>query len=188
MACQSVYSSHIFLHSGKNWWLLFIAYWFRTKSELWPFRISCPEFPYKHQLPLILLLFTLSVMSDSLDPTDYSLPGSVVHGILQAKILEWAAISFPRGSSRPRDRTHVSFISCIGRRVLCHWATCSHLAPSYSHRAEAALCLGQCTWVMGISIPEPGTHYQSRSYLTYMTAIPYHSASAGLPAVFLDHL
>ena len=65
-------------------------------------------------------VFTLSVMSDSLDPTDYSLPGSVVHGILQAQILEWAAISFPRGSSRPRDRTHVSFISCIGRRVLCH--------------------------------------------------------------------
>ena len=37
------------------------------------------------------------------NPTDYSLPGSSVHGILQARILEWVVISFSRGSSRPRD-------------------------------------------------------------------------------------
>ena len=44
------------------------------------------------------------------DPVDYSLPGSSVHGILQARILEWVAISFSRGSSRPRNRTQVSRI------------------------------------------------------------------------------
>ena len=38
---------------------------------------------------------------------------SSVHGILQARILEWVAISYFRGSSRPRDRTHISFSSCI---------------------------------------------------------------------------
>ena len=37
------------------------------------------------------------------DPMDYSLPGSSVHGILQARILEWVAIPFSRGSSQPRD-------------------------------------------------------------------------------------
>ena len=37
------------------------------------------------------------------DPRDCSLPGSYVHGIFQARILEWVAISFSRGSSRPRD-------------------------------------------------------------------------------------
>ena len=42
------------------------------------------------------------------DPMDCSLPGSSVHGILQARILEWVAISFSRGSSRPRDQTQVS--------------------------------------------------------------------------------
>ena len=42
------------------------------------------------------------------DPMDCSPPGSSVHGILQARILEWVAISFSRGSSRPRDRTHIS--------------------------------------------------------------------------------
>ena len=42
------------------------------------------------------------------DPMDSSLPGSSLHGILQARVLEWVAISFSRGSSRPRDRTWVS--------------------------------------------------------------------------------
>ena len=45
---------------------------------------------------------------------DCSPPGSSIHGILQARILEWVAISFSRGPSRPRDRTQVSFIA--GRR------------------------------------------------------------------------
>ena len=52
------------------------------------------------------------------DPVDYSLPGSSVHGILQARILEWVTISFSRGSSRPRDLTYITYVSCIGRQVL----------------------------------------------------------------------
>ena len=51
------------------------------------------------------------------DPMDCSPPGSSVHGILQARILEWVAISSSRGSSWPRDQTHVSGISCTGRQV-----------------------------------------------------------------------
>ena len=49
---------------------------------------------------------------------DCSPPGSSVHGISQARILEWVAISFSRGSSRPRDWAHVSSSPCIGRRIL----------------------------------------------------------------------
>ena len=49
------------------------------------------------------------------DLKDYSLPGSSVHGISQARMLEWIAISFSRGSSRPRDQIHVSCISCVNR-------------------------------------------------------------------------
>ena len=45
------------------------------------------------------------------DPMDCSLSGSSVHGILQARILEWVAISFSRESSQPRDRTRVSCIA-----------------------------------------------------------------------------
>ena len=49
------------------------------------------------------------------DPMDCSPPGSSVHGILQARILEWVAMPASRGSSWPRDCTHISCISCIGR-------------------------------------------------------------------------
>ena len=55
-----------------------------------------------------------------LQPLGYSLPGSSVHCVSQARILERVAVSFSRGSSPPRDGTHVS---CIGRRILHHWAT-----------------------------------------------------------------
>ena len=50
-------------------------------------------------------------MSNSCDPVDWSTPGSSVHGIFQARILEWIAISFSRGSSRPRNQTQVSCIA-----------------------------------------------------------------------------
>ena len=55
------------------------------------------------------------------DPIDCNPPGSSVHGILQARILEWVAISYSRGSSRPRDRTQISYVSCIGSQVLYHY-------------------------------------------------------------------
>ena len=55
-----------------------------------------------------------------LPPSDHSPPGSSVHRILQAQILEWVAMPSSRGSSHPRDRTHVSSVSCIGRRILYH--------------------------------------------------------------------
>ena len=47
--------------------------------------------------------------------TIYRSPDFSVHGIFQARILEWVAISFTRGSSLPRDQTHVS---CTGRQIL----------------------------------------------------------------------
>ena len=54
------------------------------------------------------------------DPMDRSPSGSSVHGILQARILEWVAISFSRGSSQPRDR---AWVSCIAGRRFILWAT-----------------------------------------------------------------
>ena len=50
------------------------------------------------------------------DPMDYSPPDFSVQGILQARILEWGAIPFSRGYSRPRDQTHVSCVSGIAGR------------------------------------------------------------------------
>ena len=60
------------------------------------------------------------------DPMDYSPPGSSVHEISQERTLEWAVIFSSGGSSWPRNRTHlscVSCITCIGRWTLYHWAT-----------------------------------------------------------------
>ena len=54
------------------------------------------------------------------DPIDYSLPGSSVPGILQARILEWVAIPSSRASSRSGDQIWISYVSCVGRQVLYH--------------------------------------------------------------------
>ena len=61
-----------------------------------------------------------SVVSNCCDAMDCSLSGSSAHGILQARVLEWVAISHSGGSSRPRAWTCVSR---IGRRILCRWVT-----------------------------------------------------------------
>ena len=59
---------------------------------------------------------------------DCSPSGSSVHGILPTRIPEWVAISFPRGSSRPKDRDQVS---CIANRFFINGAT--REAPFYTH-------------------------------------------------------
>ena len=53
------------------------------------------------------------------DAMDCVLPGSSLHGILQARILAWVIIPFSRESSTPRDQNHVS---CIGRWIIYHGA------------------------------------------------------------------
>ena len=62
-------------------------------------------------------------------PCTKSLTGSSIHGISQARILEQVAISSSSGSFRLRDQTGVSCISCIGRRILYHYATWEDLSP-----------------------------------------------------------
>ena len=57
------------------------------------------------------------------DLKDYSPWSSSIHGIPQARILEWVAISSSRGSSQPKNRAWLSYISCFGRQTVYHWAT-----------------------------------------------------------------
>ena len=68
-------------------------------------------------MPCAKLLQSCTTLCDAMD---CSPPGSSVHGILQARILESVATSFSRRSSQPRGRTCISYVSCIGRRVLYH--------------------------------------------------------------------
>ena len=98
---------------------------------------------------------------------DRSPPGSPVHGIYQARLLEWVAISSSMGSSRPRDLTH---IFGIGRRILYHTATLEALGAIQKVKVKVAqlcptLCghgsLGQ-TGVGSLSrLPNPGIEPRS---------------------------
>ena len=73
------------------------------------------------------------------DPMDCNPPASSVHGILQARILEWVAMLAYRSSSRPRDWTCISFVSCIGRRVPYYSATWeAQYSPANSKPDEPA--------------------------------------------------
>ena len=80
--------------------------------------VKLHKFWYCWKVKLVVLV-TQSCLT-LCDPMDCSPPGSSVHGILQARILEWVAIPFSRGSSQPRDGTQVS---CIAGRFFTIWAT-----------------------------------------------------------------
>ena len=90
------------------------------------------------------------------DPKDYNPQGSSVHGILQARILEWVAIPFCRESSRPRDQTWVSQIT---GRFLTIWAT--RKAQNY---------IGQCFFLLELwqVIPNPNNKQNLLRKLNYV--------------------
>ena len=80
----------------------------------------------------ILNISSLSVVSDSLQPHGLyvaCLSGLSGHGILQARMLEWVAIPFFRGSSWSRGWTHVSYITCTGRQLFTTRATNKQANP-----------------------------------------------------------
>ena len=82
-----------------------------------------------------------------------SLPGSLVHGLLQERILQWVAISSSRGSSWSRSWTYISCISCIGRQILYQ----SHLTSS---SALPSACLDPSFLLspQPVPIPWPPSH------------------------------
>ena len=75
-------------------------------------------------LPLSLCTcWVTSAVSALCNPWDWSPPGSPVHGILQARVLEWVAMPSSRGSFQPRDWTHSSCCSCIMGIFFYCWTT-----------------------------------------------------------------
>ena len=70
---------------------------------------------------LCVYVLSHSVMSNLCHMLGCSLPGSFVHRIFQARILEWIAISSSKGSPQPKDWTHVSCLSYIAGRFSTHW-------------------------------------------------------------------
>ena len=85
----------------------------------------------------VVIFYLLNCVWPSVTPMDCSPPGPSAHGVFQARILEWGAISYSRGSSQLRDQTHLSCVSWIGGQVLYH---SHHLgSPGYS------LAFSKCT-------------------------------------------
>ena len=88
--------------------------------------VGCPLFKIPQADRIYILLerrhvgWVLQSCPTLCNPMDCSPPGSSVHGILQARILKWVAISFPSRSSLPKDRTGISYVSCTGRQILYH--------------------------------------------------------------------
>ena len=72
------------------------------------------------------------------DCIDWSPPGSFVHEILQARILEWVACPPSRGSSGPRDPTRISYDSFIDKQILYHYC---HLGSPKMKMSGSQLCL-----------------------------------------------
>ena len=104
---------------------------------------------------------------------DCSLPGSSVHRIFQARVLEWGAISFSRGSSQPRDRTQVS---CTAGRCFTIWAflknhcSCTNL-DSHQQCMKVLLSISLPTFV--ISCLSDGRHSDSCEVIShYVFAFP----------------
>ena len=104
-------SEDFFLSHGISQW----------NSIIWGYK-----FWYSSNFPVSFFIWTFSYEGKSLSRVQFfATPWTVahqesVHGILQARVLEWVAISFSRGSSWPRDRTQVS---CIVGRCFNLWAT-----------------------------------------------------------------
>ena len=95
---------------SENWSIKKAECWRIDVFELWCWRRLESPLNCKKEIKPVNPKGKWKSLSESLtfwDPIDCSLPGSSVQGILQVRILKWTAISFSRGSSRPRDRTQV---------------------------------------------------------------------------------
>ena len=93
---------------SRKWVLFFEAFWYALT-----FQLSAHVSLNKYILVCVQSYFSHEWLCD---PMDCSLPGSSVHGILQARILEWVAMPSSRGSFQTRDQTHVSCVSWIAGR------------------------------------------------------------------------
>ena len=105
------------------------------------------------------------------DPVDCSPPGSSVHGILQAGILQWVSISSPRGSPRPRDQ---ACVFCTGRQVLYHLShqeaheySSGYHIPSPGDLSDPGIELGSLALQAGSLPAEPPGSPQILKWVPY---------------------
>ena len=110
-------------------------------------------------------------------PMDCNPPDSSVHGIFQARILEWFAISYSRESSQPKEQTRISWVSCIGGQILDY----CHLGSNSVYRCLLWVGIIQFILVMSQQAVLDVPVRKPRSYQNELK-----KALAMLPGVFLD--
>ena len=140
----SLFLKILALMIGVLWYLIVVLIYIGVSLKVnWNF-LANPIFPLWLIMAKICLcayflsVYCLCMHAKSLqlcltlhDPMDCSLPGSSVHGILLARILEWVAMPSSRGSSWRRNRTRISYISCMAGRFITTGTTREALKDTY---------------------------------------------------------
>ena len=116
------------------------------------------------------------------NPMDCSLPGSSVHGIVQARVLEWVAILFSRGSSQPSNWT---WLSLIAGRFFTIWATnsrasCNHFQDRQKKLVISAIC-SDASGVLKLRTSELKDSGFTRHILWLCPPQGYHGEGNGTP-------
>ena len=124
---KETHLQYFFLHSMEMEVLLGLIHLVSDTISPTLFHTPSPVPANKMATAVGIVLFTLQRLAKLFqscptlcNPMDCSPPGFSVHEILQARILEWVAMPFTRGSSQPRDWTQVCSISSISRHILYH--------------------------------------------------------------------
>ena len=117
------------------------------------------------------------------DPMDCSLPDSSNHGIFQARILEWVAISSFRGSSWPRDRAYVSCVACIARVILYSLSHQGSPNGKVESKSESRSVVSDSLWPHGLYSPwnSPGQNTGVGSCFLLQGTFPTQGSNPGLP-------
>ena len=118
------------------------------------------------------------------NPMDYSLSGSSLHGILQARILELVALPYSRGSSLPRNRTGVSYVACTDRWVL--YQQC-HLGSPHGYIHIYNIYIWHSTFlIIGIKIDKKLSNWQYifKFYLCFKVILPGICSADMSPKVY----
>ena len=132
-------------------------------------KISPPCWGYKKKKESLATQSYLALCN----PMDCSLAGSSVHGIFQARVLEWVAVSFSRGSFWPRDRTRVSHI--VGRRFTI-WATREVLGDTQEVSFQRGKCTPQspsAVWSLIFRLPSLTIWWRSRSKEEHLEGLTF---------------
>ena len=140
-----------------------------TYTEIWD---SLSKFINFCIFPEVKVLVVQSCMT-SFNTMDCSPPGSSVHGILQARILEWVAIPFSRGSSQPRDWT---WVSCIAGGFFTVWAT--REAPEIPDKIRQHF---PSNWLLGFQ-EQPFLHKHQSNLGLRVSLLPAGLHSTSLPS------